>query len=369
VNIARNILKIPHDPDVYPDATPGFDPNHEHPPLAKLILAFSIFLFGDNAYGYRFPSVFLGTLTIFVFYLLIKKISKSDKIALMSAFLISFDNLFFVHSRIATLDIYMLAFMIIGFYLYFQERMILSGAFIALSTLCKIGGVYGVATIAIYHVIIGFNKVRNSKINWANVLGEVERFCIAYAVIFLVLLTILDRFWVGYNNPFDHLEFIYNYTRGLTREVLEGIESYPWQWLLNEIKIPYLTVDVSVKTNGEIIESYHSIAFQGAMNPLIIYLTIPSIAYAAYKYSVDKDDFTLFVVVWFCCTYIPFILMSLIWHRISYIFYFLSAIPSVCGAITYLLIDQRLPKIIIIAYFIAVIIGFWTLFPFKIVPG
>lgn len=370
VNIARNILRIPHDLDVYPDATLGLDPNHEHPPLAKLILSLSMWLFGNNAYGFRLPSVFLGTLTIFVFYLLIKKLSKSDMLALISAFLLSFDNLIFVHSRIATLDIFMLAFMVLGFYSYFQGKTALSGIFIALSTLCKIGGVYGVATIVVYHILIGIRdgRIKKHRVDWAEILGGLERFCIVYIITFFCLLTILDRIWVGYNSPFDHLEFIYNYTLGLTREVPEGIESYPWQWLLNEVKIPYLTVDVSVKANENVIESYHSVAFQGAMNPLIIFLAIPSIAYAAYKYSVDKDDFTLFMVVWFCCTYLPFLPMSLIWHRISYIFYFLVTVPSVCGAIAYLLKDQRLPRIVIIAYLLAVLIGFVNLFPFKTLP-
>ncbi len=370
VNVARNIIGIPHDPDVYPDAASGLDPNHEHPPLAKLILAFSMLIIGDNAYGYRLPSVIFGTLIIFIFYLLVKKISKSDMLALISAFLLSFDNLIFVHSRIATLDIFMLAFMIMGFYLYFQDRIALSGIMMALSTLCKIGGIYGLATIALYHILVGIRDARGHKkgVDWATILGGLERFGIAFTVTFIGLLTILDRVWVSYRNPFEHLVFIYNYTRGLTRDVPEGIESYPWQWLLNEVKIPYLTVNVDVRAGENIIESYPSVAFQGAMNPLIIYLTIPSIIYAIYKFSVDKDDFTLFMVAWFCCTYLPFIPMSMIWHRISYIFYFLSTVPSVCGAIAYFLIDQKPPKILIIAYLVAVLIGFKILFPFKIIP-
>jgi len=49
VNVARNLLNIPHDPDVYSDASPGTDPNREHPFLAKGIIAFSMMIFGDNA--------------------------------------------------------------------------------------------------------------------------------------------------------------------------------------------------------------------------------------------------------------------------------------------------------------------------------
>ena len=153
VNVGRILLGLPHDPDVYVGAPPGIDPNKEHPPLAKLIIALSMKVLGDNAWGWRVPSVVFGMASIFIFYLLVKRVSGNPKIALLSAFLYSFDNLVFVHSRIATLDIFMLTFMMLGFYLYFQNRMNLSAAILALSTLCKLGGFYGFATIVAYHFL------------------------------------------------------------------------------------------------------------------------------------------------------------------------------------------------------------------------
>jgi 4-amino-4-deoxy-L-arabinose transferase-like glycosyltransferase len=115
VNVARIILRLPHDPDIYEGATLGLDPNQEHPFLAKGIIALSISLLGDNAWGWRIPSVILGTLSIFLFYLLIKKISNKNELALLSAFLMTFSNLIFIHSRIATLDIFMLFLQISSF--------------------------------------------------------------------------------------------------------------------------------------------------------------------------------------------------------------------------------------------------------------
>jgi predicted membrane-bound dolichyl-phosphate-mannose-protein mannosyltransferase len=370
VNVARIILGLPHESDVYPGAPAGIDPNHEHPPLAKGIIALSMFLIGDNGWGWRIPSVIFGMISILVFYLLVKKISKNDLLSFMSVFLFTFDNLVFVHSRIATLDIFMFAFMLLGFYFYFSDKPVLSALSLALSTLCKIGGLYGFMTLVVFHFTKEFFKKRpiGEKIDWQKNLGWLEKTILVYGISGIALLTIMDRLWGGYNNPFDHITFIYNYTKGLTRLVPEGIESYPWQWLLNEVKIPYLTVNVNTLTDSVVTGSYTSVAFVGAMNPLIIYLCIPTIAYTGYEYYNKRDDLTLFALLWFICTYLPFYPMSIIGHRIMYIFYFLSTLPSICIAVPYMIIDQKPPRMIVVIYFAAVIGGFISLFPFRVVP-
>ena len=370
VNVARIILGLPHEPDVYGGATPGIDPNHEHPPLAKAIIALSMFLIGDNAWGWRIPSVIFGMVSMLVFYLLVKKVSKNDLLAFMSVFLFSFDNLIFVHSRIATLDIFMLAFMLLGFHLYFAGKPALSALSLALSTLCKIGGLYGFATILVFHfakVLFG-RRSTGERIDWQKNLAWLEKYLIVYVISGLGLLTIMDRWWGGYNNPFDHIAFIYEYTKNLTRLVPEGIESYPWQWLLNEVKIPYLTVNVNILSDSTVTGSYTSVAFVGAMNPLIIYLCIPTIAYISYEYYKKREDLSLLTLLWFVCTYLPFYPMSMIGHRIMYLFYFLSTVPSLCMAISYMIIDQKPPRMIVVIYFAAVIGAFISFFPFKVVP-
>jgi len=56
VNVARNILGLPH-PGIYEYTPSGVDPNPEHPSLAKLMIALSMRVLGDNAWGWRIPSV------------------------------------------------------------------------------------------------------------------------------------------------------------------------------------------------------------------------------------------------------------------------------------------------------------------------
>ena len=372
VNVARIILGLPHDPDVYPDAPPGLDPNHEHPFLAKGLIALSMRLLGDNPWGWRIPSVAFGALSLFLFYLLVKRVSGRSDLAFLASFILNFDNLFYVHGRIATLDIFMLGFMLLGFYLYASGRHLLSALALALSTLCKLGGLYGFAVIVVYHFLSQIWSREDGsgarKVDWSRLFDWLEKYALVYVVSGILLLALMDRLWVGYSNPFDHMAFIYEYTKALTREVPEGIESYPWQWLLNEVKIPYLTVNVNVYQDSQLVRTYPSIAFTGAMNPLVIYLAIPAVVYTAYSFYEDRKPYTLLMVVWFALTYLPFYPMSIIGHRIMYLFYFLNTVPAVALGVSHLLLDQRPPRIIILAYCIAVLAGYYWMFPFKQIP-
>ena len=371
VNVARIILKLPQQPNVFPNAIPGIDSvNQEHPLLAKLLIALSMSIIGDNGWGWRIPSVVFGLLSIFVLYLLLKKTAKSPLIALMGTFLFSFDTLVFVHSRIATLDIFVLGFMLLGFYWYFSNRMNLSALGMSLATLCKISGLYGVLTIGAFH--LGrelFSKGR--KVDWQNLLSVFEKYAVVYLVSFIALMAVLDFFWAGYKNPFEHLSHIYSYTFALRAPDVRkptDIWSYPWEWLMDQVKIHYATVNVSVFADHNVARTYPSVDFIGAMNPTIVFLTIPAMAYNVYRYYETRSEFSLFMLAWFAMTYLPYFPAAIFGHRIMYIFYFLNTVPAVAASVAGMIVDQKPPRIVVVFYVAAVVIGFYMMFPFKVIP-
>ncbi len=371
VNVARIILRLPQQPNVFPNAIPGIDSvNQEHPLLAKLLIALSMSIIGDNGWGWRIPSVVFGLLSIFVLYLLLKKTAKSPLIALMGTFLFSFDTLVFVHSRIATLDIFVLGFMLLGFYWYFSNRMNLSALGMALATLCKISGLYGILTLGAFH--LGRELLsRGRKVDWQSLLSVFEKYAIVYLVSFIVLMAVLDFFWAGYKNPFEHLSHIYSYTFALRAPDVRkatDIWSYPWEWLVDQVKIHYATVNVSVFTDHDVARTYPSVDFIGAMNPTIVFLTIPAMAYNVYRYHETKSEFSLFMLAWFAMTYLPYFPAAIFGHRIMYIFYFLNTVPAVAASVAGMIVDQKPPRIIVVFYVAAVIIGFYMMFPFKVIP-
>jgi len=371
VNVARIILRLPQQPNVFPNAIPGIDSvNQEHPLLAKLLIALSMSIIGDNGWGWRIPSVVFGLLSIFVLYLLLKKTAKSPLIALMGTFLFSFDTLVFVHSRIATLDIFVLGFMLLGFYWYFSNRMNLSALGMALATLCKISGLYGILTLGAFH--LGRELLsRGRKVDWQSLLSVFEKYAIVYLVSFIVLMAVLDFFWAGYKNPFEHLSHIYSYTFALRAPDVRkatDIWSYPWEWLVDQVKIHYATVNVSVFADHDVARTYASVDFIGAMNPTIVFLTIPAMAYNMYRYHETRSEFSLFMLAWFGMTYLPYFPAAIFGHRIMYIFYFLNTVPAVAASVAGMIVDQTPPRIIVVFYVAAVIIGFYLMFPFKVIP-
>ena len=84
--------------------------NPMHPPLAKQMIALSINTFGDNPLGWRYPGTLFGALAIVAVYLGGLALFRAQGPAI-SASLIAFCNqMLFVQSRIAMLDISALAF-------------------------------------------------------------------------------------------------------------------------------------------------------------------------------------------------------------------------------------------------------------------
>lgn len=373
VNVARVILGLPQSVGsngkvTYPDAAIGLDPNHEHLPLAKLFIAFSIHLLGDNGFAWRIPSVVFGSVAILAFYLLLKKVSKYPSVPLIATFLFSFDNLVYVQSRIAILDIFTLTFMIVGFYWYFSDHTYLSALGMTLSTLCKETGGAGFIIILVIH-IARFVRDRKPDQKWDSLLSWLERYVGTFVLSFLVLLGLLDHFWVNsFAWPTDHIQYILTYSSALTSSCPNGIISCPWQWLMNHVQIPYLTVNVAT-TSGGVTANRTTVQFIGAANFAISILTIPSILYLAHDYYSKRSDLSLLFLVWFAVTYLPYYPAVIIDHRVTYLFYFLMTIPSICAGIAYMIADQNPPKWIVLLYLGVVAFSFYLMFPFKVIPS
>jgi len=88
-------------------------------PLAIYIPLASIVIFGNNDFAVRLPSAILGSLTIIFIGFLVKELTKNDKLALVTSFLLAVSPWHFSASRWALESNYALFFIVLGIYLFF----------------------------------------------------------------------------------------------------------------------------------------------------------------------------------------------------------------------------------------------------------
>jgi len=88
--------------------------NPEHPPLGKFLIAGGMALAGDNPLGWRLAGMLCGALSVAVVFLWTCLLLKDHALALTAALLTLFNNLIFVMSRNASLDVPMFTFALLG---------------------------------------------------------------------------------------------------------------------------------------------------------------------------------------------------------------------------------------------------------------
>jgi dolichyl-phosphate-mannose-protein mannosyltransferase len=131
--------------------------NPMHPPLAKQLIALSIWVFSDNPLGWRYPGVLFGSLAIVAVYLCGLALFAAEGPAVASALLAFFNQMMFVQSRIAMLDIFALAFSLFAIAAFMhgfrkarpQLWFALAGLAGGLSAACKWSGLFVLATCII----------------------------------------------------------------------------------------------------------------------------------------------------------------------------------------------------------------------------
>ncbi|MDQ6418344.1 glycosyltransferase family 39 protein [Paenibacillus sp. LHD-117] len=91
-----------------------------HPPLGKLFIALGIKLFGLNPFGWRIAGTLFGAAMIPLIYLMARRLFGGTTFAVVAAMLLAADFMHFAQTRIATIDVYGVFFIMLMF--YFMHR-------------------------------------------------------------------------------------------------------------------------------------------------------------------------------------------------------------------------------------------------------
>ncbi len=142
-----------------------------HPPLGKLIIALGILIFGMKPFGWRIMGALFGVFMVPILYVFAKRIFKRTDFAFITAGLWAFDCMHFTQTRIATIDVYGLFFILLMFFFMYEyvrqdyftapmgsklKPLALSGVAFGLGCSSKWIGCYagaGLAVVLFYHLL------------------------------------------------------------------------------------------------------------------------------------------------------------------------------------------------------------------------
>jgi predicted membrane-bound dolichyl-phosphate-mannose-protein mannosyltransferase len=378
VNAARVIAGIQPPADApYAGAPLGDDPNAEHPQLAKLIIAGSIELFGDGPLAWRLGSIVAGTLAILGMFALVRAAGGGLWTALAAATLMASDNLMIVHGRIGTLDIYALATIVWGAALYLRGRSLSAGLVIGVGVAAKLVAAYVLIALALVELVRWLRARERPLAPIARLIG-----CAATtAGAFIGLLALFDRIAPPYDpvstrlvggGVFGHLGHMLSYAaRQTSPHGPRGIASYPWGWLVDYKPIVYLNVNPSSPAPG-LYHVHPAVHFLGLISPPILLVGLPALALAVraalQRGTPQTSELPLVAIAWLAGTFVPFVALSLIWHRTSYLYYMVIVMPGVYVAIVWLLPRLfRWPRLTLL-WAISVILAALIAYPLTPLP-
>jgi predicted membrane-bound dolichyl-phosphate-mannose-protein mannosyltransferase len=348
---------------VYANVTKFTDPNSEHPPLAKLVVAFSALLLGENATAYRLPSAVFGTLLLLFLYLAVKKLA-TDQVAFYAATFLAFETLTFVHSHIFMLDIFMVSLMVLGFCLFLRGHYVAAGAAIGLSALSKEIGIIGIPIVITFLIL---DRISSQAFKTKESVKLVAKVVIGFVLPVAILSALIAVWWkVTPSQQFQNIVALGGIRLGhynldgsyvaIGSDYPEfGIISPPWLWLLNGSTIEYYTGVV-----GGI-----PVKYEVAMNPMLIYFMLPAVAYSVWHYWNARDRADLFALVWWAWSYM--IMYPLAFSgRVMYIFYMLPTMGAISIMVASLMCHHSMNRYIRALYLVSLIAAMLLQFPVRL---
>ena len=374
VNAARTILGLVVAPGAHYDDSPaGLDPNTEHPPLGKLLMALSMAVFGDNGIAWRIPSLIAGMTALGALVLIVRAAGETAWLAILAVGLLAFDNLTFVHGRIGTLDMMVLAPMLIGAWLALRDRWALAGLAMGVAILFKLTALYGVLALLLMVGLKLFEEWRERGTVAPRSLRPAAAMLLAFSVVAIGGLWVLDSQVTTFASPMDHYRRMLEYGANLRGPVVEsgtcpGADSSPMQWVFNQCQITYVRVDVTVRAGDDIVSSVPSVDVRGAMNPLLVAAIPFAILFAGWYAWRANNLLARWSVVWAAANYLPYLFLELFTERIMYLYYMLPVIPALAVATAILLRRGGLPRVVTWGFVVAYAVGFLAYFPFRQIP-
>lgn len=374
---------------------------NSHPPLGKIFIMLGVWAFGMTPFGWRVVGALFGIGMLPVLYAFGKRLMKNSNYALVLTALFAFDFMHFTQTRIATIDVYSVFFILLMYYYMYQyitmnffadglkktlKPLALSGLFFGIGAACKWTSIYAGAGLAV--LLAGSLIARyldymhvNARDNDADK-ARVKEFwplCIKtllWCLLFFVAIPFAIYFAsylpyylyesgqsAGYGvsdlfKTFGHYqEFMYSYHSNLNATHPYQSSWYSWPFTLKPMWYyfnSYITPD-RVST------------LSASGNPAVWWVSsIGAVAllWARLSKRVLPDRALQIFCVGILANFLPWVLVT----RCTFIYHFFATVPFILMATVYALqkLEQRYPEAHFLKWFW---VGFAVLFFVLLYPG
>jgi len=313
-----------------------------HPPLGKWLIGIGIKLFGNNEFGWRVIAAIVGSASVLLIYLIVQRLFNSLFLSNIAAALFALDGLHLVMSRVALLDIFLMFFIMLTFYLILRDNLWLSGVVIGFAAATKWSAVFVIPFLILLTVNIGrANFVTWSKRFYQFVLTPIGIYLLSWSGWF-----ISAKGWArdSGSNLFSslwnyHVE-IMSFHRGLTEQ--HTYAANPWSWLV--LGRPTSFYYESTKNCGAQSGSQEILAIG---TPILWWAGIFAIAITVGLFIVNRDRISAYILAGIAGTYLPWFFIQ---NRTTFYFYAIAIFPfivlSLINVFNWALINQKNRKFI-----------------------
>ena len=348
-----------------------------HPPLGKLIISLGMKIFGVNPFGARVMGALRGVFIVWLMYLMAKELFGAFLPSFFTALVFSLDFMRFTQTRIATVDSFVVLFVMLMFYYMllwaktpFGENktveilsLFLSGVFMGCAVSTKWNGAYSAVGLAVVFFVALWLKSKKYmedhpkkdtiKLAFTTCLWCVLFFVIIpFAIYFATFIPIMD----AHGLKETVAEFIrwqtnmFDYHHNL--EATHFFASMWYTWLIDLKPIWY-----SVNTVGNMTSSISAFG-----NPMIWIPMLFALVYVLFASVKRKDKAGFFILAGYLSSLLPWTLIT----RLTFIYHYFPATIFGILAIGYVIKDLLKNKKnlkFVLAYTVLVAVCFAIFFP------
>lgn len=342
---------------------------NSHPPLGKIIIMLGVAIFGMNPLGWRIMGALFGIAMLPVLYALAKRIFKRSDYALVTTALFAFDFMHFTQTRIATIDVFAVFFILLMYYYMYQyicmdfftdglkktlRPLALAGVFFGIGAATKWICIYagaGLAVLFFWSLIdrgLEYRRVmkdgtpaqkKQVACFWQSTLKTLLWCCLFYILIpfaiYFASYWPYFRYESGVNAGYGvkdafatfwrYQEFMFSYHSGLN--ATHPFQSSWWQWPFTLRPMWYYFTSVGATKISTLTASG---------NPAVWWVsTVAAVVLLAARVSgmVRANRALRLILIGILANFLPWVLVT----RCTFIYHFFATVPFLLLSAVYLL--------------------------------